>query len=126
MPEKKKVKIKDLEEIEIISAPRISPDGKKVVFVHTEIDFEEDEYINHLWIVDADEGKPYQFTSGRGKDKNPSWSPDGKHILFTSTPLAKEEEAKKPKPQIYVIPVDGGEARQLTEMKEGVESPEWS
>lgn len=126
MPEKKKVEIRDLEEIEIISAPMISPDGKKVVFVHTEMNFEEDEYINHLWIADTDEGEPYQFTASRGKDKNPSWSPDGKHILFTSTPPSKEEEEKKPKTQIYVIPVDGGEARQLTEMKEDVESPEWS
>lgn len=122
MPEKKRVEIRDLGELEIVSAPRISPDGSKVVFVHTRLDLEEDTYVNDLWMVDTKGGKPYQFTSGRGKDKNPSWSPDGKHILFTSTPPAKEDEKKT---QVYVIPVDGGEARQLTDLEEGVESPEW-
>jgi len=124
MPEMKKVDIKDLGEIKAISSPRISPDGSKIVFVHTEMDFEEDTYVNNLWMVDTDKGKPYQFTRGRGKDKNPSWSPDGKTIMFTSTPPAKEGEKKKT--QIYLIPVDGGEAQQLTDVEEGVESPEWN
>ena len=122
MPENK-VEILDLGEIQAVSTPRISPDGKKIVFVHTVMDFEEDTYKNNLWMVDTDKGKPYQFTSGRDKDKNPSWSPDGKHIMFTSTPSAKEGEKKKP--QIYIIPVDGGEAQQLTDVDEGAESPEW-
>jgi dipeptidyl aminopeptidase/acylaminoacyl peptidase len=123
MPEKKNVEIKDLRAFKIVSSPRISPDGTKIVFVHTEMNFDEDTYINNLWMVDTNKGKPYQFTAGRGKDKNPSWSPDGKQIMFTSTPPANEEEKRKT--QIYIIPVDGGEARQLTEMEEGVETPEW-
>jgi dipeptidyl aminopeptidase/acylaminoacyl peptidase len=123
MPEKKRVEIRDLDEIKMVSAPRISPDGSKVVFVHTELDFEEDAYVSDLWMVDTKDGKPQQFTAGRGKDKNPSWSPDGKHIMFTSTPPAKEGEKKKT--QIYILPVDGGEARQVTEVEVGVESPEW-
>jgi dipeptidyl aminopeptidase/acylaminoacyl peptidase len=123
MPKKKNVEINDLGKIKILSSPRISPDGNKVVFVHTQMDFEEDTYVNNLWMVDTARGKPYQFTSGRGKDKNPSWSPDGKYIMFTSTPPSNEEGKKKP--QLFIIPVDGGEARQLTEMEEGVENPEW-
>jgi dipeptidyl aminopeptidase/acylaminoacyl peptidase len=123
MPEKNKVEIRDLGKIKIVGAPRISPDGSKIVFVHTEMDFEEDTYLNNLWMVDTEKGKPYQFTSGRGKDKNPSWSPDGKHIMFTSTPPNNDGEKKKT--QIYIIPVDGGEARQLTDLEKGVESPEW-
>jgi dipeptidyl aminopeptidase/acylaminoacyl peptidase len=123
MADKKKVEIKDLSRIIAISDPRISPDGKKVVFVHTKLDFEEDTYLNNLWIVNTKKGKPRQFTSGRSKDKNPSWSPDGKYIMFTSIPYDKEGNKKKR--QIFVIPVDGGEARQLTDIEEGVESPEW-
>ena len=123
MPEKKKVEISDLGEFKIISSPRISPDGSRIVFVHTELNFDEDTYDNNLWMVDAVKGKPHQFTAGRGKDKNPSWSPDGKHVMFTSTPQAKKDEKKKT--QIFIIPVDGGEAQQLTDLEEGVESPEW-
>ena len=123
MPNKKTVEIRDLEEIKIVSSPRISPDGKKVVFVLTDVNFEDDSYHNTLW-VDTETGNPRQFTGGRDKDNNPSWSPDGKHIMFTSNPPSKEGDKKKK--QIYVIPFDGGEARLLTDVEEGVENPEWS
>lgn len=124
MADKRSVEIRDLGEITMVSAPKISPDGKRVIFVHTKMDFEEDTYHNHLWMADLESKKTYQFTSGRGKDKNPSWSPDGKQIMFTSTPPAKGDEKKKT--QVYVMDVDGGEARQVTDVEEGVESPQWS
>ncbi|RLG97144.1 hypothetical protein DRO27_00705, partial [Candidatus Bathyarchaeota archaeon] len=44
--------------------------------------------------------------------------------MFTSTPPAKGDEKKKT--QVYVMDVDGGEARQVTDFKEGVESLQWS
>jgi dipeptidyl aminopeptidase/acylaminoacyl peptidase len=124
MADKRSVEIRDLGEYVAVSAPKISPDGKKVIFVHTKMDFEEDTYHNNLWMADLEAKKTYQFTGGRGKDKNPSWSPDGKQIMFTSTPPAKGD--KKKKSQVYVIDVDGGEARQVTDVEKGVESPQWS
>jgi dipeptidyl aminopeptidase/acylaminoacyl peptidase len=124
MSKKRSVEIRDLGEITAVSAPRISPDGKRVIFVHTNMDFEENTYHNHLWMADLESKKTYQFTGGRGKDKNPSWSPDGKQIMFTSTPPAKGDEKKKN--QVYVMDVDGGEARQVTDVEEGVESLQWS
>jgi dipeptidyl aminopeptidase/acylaminoacyl peptidase len=125
MAAKKLVEITDLDKIKAVSSPRISPDGSKVVFVHTRMDFEKDEYINDLWMADLEYGKVYQYTSGRHKDKNPLWSPDGKSILFTSTSPKKEGEEKK-KPQLYIINTAGGEARQVTDIEGGVESPRWS
>ncbi len=124
MADKRNVEIRDLGEITAVSAPKISPDGKKIIFVHTKMDFEEDTYINNLWMADLETKKTYQFTSGRGKDKNPQWSPDGKQIMFTSTPPVKGDE--KPKTQVYIIDVDGGEARKVTDVGKGVESPQWS
>jgi len=124
MADKRSVEIRDLAEITAVSAPRISPDGSKVIFVHTKMDLEEDTYHNHLWMADLETKKTHQFTGGRGKDKSPSWSPDGKQIMFTSTPPAKGDEKKKT--QVYVMDVDGGEARQVTDVEEGVESPRWS
>ncbi len=114
------MEIEDLFQFTGVSAPRISPDGEKIVFIHTKMDPEEDTYHSHLWMADLETKKNYQFTSSRGKDKNPSWSPDGDQIMFTST-LSDEE-----KPQLFIIKPSGGEARQITEIKEGVESPRWS
>ena len=125
MAKRKPVEVKDLFRLRMISDPRISPDGRSVAFVHTTLDYEKDEYRNDIWMADAKTGASEQFTSGRVKDKEPRWSPDGKRLLFTSTPPAKDGEEKK-KPQIYVIPFDGGEARKLTDLKLGVEAPRWS
>jgi dipeptidyl aminopeptidase/acylaminoacyl peptidase len=122
---RKPVVIKDLFRLRMVSDPRISPEGKRVAFVHTSFDYEKDEYMSDIWMADTKTGESTQFTSGRGKDKEPRWSPDGKRLLFTSTPLTKEGEEKN-KPQLYVIPFAGGEARRLTDVKLGVEAPKWS
>jgi dipeptidyl aminopeptidase/acylaminoacyl peptidase len=124
MARKRNVEVRDLMRIRMVSDPQISPDGRRVAFVHTSIDYKKDEYVSDLWLADLETGRVDQFTSGRGKDKNPGWSPDGRSLLFTSKPPTKEEEKKKP--QLYVIPVDGGEARLLTDMEGGVEAPRWS
>jgi dipeptidyl aminopeptidase/acylaminoacyl peptidase len=121
----KPVVIKDLFKLRMVSDPRISPEGRRVAFVHTSFDYEKDEYLSDIWMADAKTGESTQFTSGRGKDKGPRWSPDGKRLLFTSTLPAKEGEEKN-KPQLYVIPVAGGEARRFTDLKLGVEAPKWS
>ena len=125
MAKRKPVEVKDLFRLRMVSDPRISPDGRSVAFVHTTFDYEKDEYVSDIWMADAKTGASTQFTSGRGKDKGPRWSPDGKRLIFTSTPPTKEGEEKK-KPQLYVIQIDGGEARKLTDLKLGVEAPRWS
>ena len=125
MADLKRVEIMDLAKIRAVSSPQISPEGGTAVFVHTVMDFEEDEYMGDLWVADLVSGEARQFTSGRRKDGNPRWSPDGRRILFTSKPPSKEGEERK-KAQLYVIDVDGGEARQLTDMEKGVEAPRWS
>jgi len=125
MADLKRVEIMDLAKIRAVSSPQISPDGGSAVFVHTVMDFEKDEYMGDLWVADLETGEARQFTSGRRKDGNPRWSPDGRRILFTSKPPVKEDEEKK-KAQLYVIDVDGGEARQLTDLEKGVEGPRWS
>ena len=125
LTKKNPVEIDDLFKIKMISDPQISPDGNKALYVHTIMDIEKNDYLSDLWIANLEKRKVTQFTSGRSKDKNPKWSPDGSQILFTSTPPKKDNEEKK-KPQLYVINVAGGEARQLTDLEGGVESPSWS
>jgi len=125
LAKKKLVEVKDLFRLRMVSDPRISPDGRKVAFVHTTFDYEKDEYMSDIWVADVKTGISAKFTSGRGKDKEPRWSPEGKRLIFTSTTPVKEGEEKK-KTQLYVIPIDGGEARKLTDLKLGVEAPKWS
>jgi dipeptidyl aminopeptidase/acylaminoacyl peptidase len=52
---------------------------------------------------------------------NPQWSPDGKYLSFTAM---RGENARS---QIWVLNrITGGEAQQLTEVKQGVGNYEWS
>jgi len=64
-------------------------------------------------------GEARQLTTGTASEWNPQWSPDGNQIAFIST--------RGGPPQVYVSPVDGGEARPLTFLKRGVGGvPLWS
>src|SRR6266702_2437786 len=64
----------------------------------------------------------------------PRISPDGQRVAFVSEregePVGKDEEEQKKhgkgKPQVWLIPTDGGEARQLTFMEHGASNPVWS
>jgi dipeptidyl aminopeptidase/acylaminoacyl peptidase len=124
MASKRNVKVRDLMGLQMISDPQISPTGDGVAFVHTTMDYDKDEYVSDIWIVNVKTGKTTKFTSGRGKDKHPRWSPNGQNLLFTSIPPGGDEDRKKS--QLYVIPLEGGEAQKLTDIEGGVESPRWS
>ncbi|MEZ4641346.1 MAG: hypothetical protein R3E31_01150 [Chloroflexota bacterium] len=50
----------------------------------------------------------------------PRWSPDGRQIAFLSIAKMKKQ------PQIYLIAVDGGEARPLTDLKGQLANYKWS
>jgi Tol biopolymer transport system component len=104
----------DLTRLRGVSDPQISPDGRRVAFVVTTASEERDEYLSNIWVVGADGGEPHRFTTGPTRDTHPRWSPDGKWLAFVS------DRGSKKKSQLYAMPVDGGEAIQLTDLASGV------
>ncbi|HJT36908.1 MAG TPA: S9 family peptidase, partial [Actinomycetota bacterium] len=103
-----------------VGDPRVSPDGSTVAYTVVRIDRDKNSYASAIWLVPADGSRaPQRLTSGTKKDSAPRWSPDGRSIAFTST--RDKDEA-----QLYVIAVDGGEARRLTDMKEAIGDVAWS
>jgi len=101
-----------------ISAARISPDGKYVAYTATQTNWEENEFVQQIWIAVTATGERYQLTRGKKSSTGPEWSPDSRRLAFVS-----DRDGKR---QIYVIAPTGGEAQQLTAEEQGVGSIAWS
>ncbi len=116
------VRVEDLRRFVFVSDPQVSPDGGRVAFVHTRIDYAGDRYVKHIWMWDRETGRVEQFTYGSGSDSYPRWSPDGRWLLF----LSSKRQPEKKKAQLWVIPTSGGEARLVADVEDGVMTPMWA
>jgi dipeptidyl aminopeptidase/acylaminoacyl peptidase len=125
------ITIEDLYQMKFLSRPRISPDGRQVAYVVTRIDERKHEYRSAIWLSSIDGSAARRFSAESGHSSDPAWSPDGRWLAFVSDREGdvSDKEAKnrgKGKPQIWLIPTNGGEAHQLTFMEHGASSPVWS
>ena len=109
----------DLYHFKWVADPRISPDGKQVAYVLVTVDSAHKGYETSIWSVPTDaSSQPRRLTSGN-RDAAPRWSPDSRTIAFVRA-------AEKGGPQIYLLSMAGGEARQLTDAPRGTSAPVWS
>jgi dipeptidyl aminopeptidase/acylaminoacyl peptidase len=118
--DKRPMQVDDLFKFKRVADPQISPDGTRVVYQVTSVDLDANKSSTALWVAAVDRKTPPKpLTSPAGKsDKHPRWSPDGKRILFESNRSGSS--------QLWVIDLDGGEARQLTEISTGANNAVWS
>jgi len=79
---------------------------------------------SHLFLLDLHDpsAAPRQLTRGRRLDHSPTLSPDGSRIAFVRGTDNDDSSSQ----QVWVMPVDGGEARPVTNLPHGAESPQWS
>ena len=106
--------------------PKISPDGKRVVYELQKTNWEDNAFDRNLWIVDIAAGESHALTSAKKSSTNPVWSPDGKWIAFLSDRPGQITGTPEGKKQLYVIPADGGEAQQLTKLESDVNDLVWA
>src|SRR5436190_23472944 len=77
--------VDDVLDLVQVSAPKMSPDGRHVLYTKSELaPWKDNTRRSTIWIVDADGARARQFL-GSDKDRNPSWSPDGSRIAFLSS-----------------------------------------
>src|SRR5690348_8905475 len=79
VPQKKHpLTFEDLMAVKRISDPQISPDGRLVAYVETDVDVDANRNISNIWIVPTAGGEPRRLTLGSDSSSRPRWSPDGK------------------------------------------------
>ncbi len=105
-------------EMETVSGPEISPDGRHVLFTRGWVDRMEDRTRTNLWIAEADGSRMRQLTSGTWSDFSPVWSPDGRRIAFLSDRAGSS--------QIHILWLDTGETTQLTHLEQTPHALRWS
>ncbi|HEY0537308.1 MAG TPA: serine hydrolase [Actinoallomurus sp.] len=109
--------IDHLTAIAVPEQPALSPDGDQILYVLRGSDADSDRNVRSLWRVGARSGPPRRLTHNEA-DSSPAWSPDGTRVAFL--------RAQEGPPQIWLLPVDGGEAEQLTTLPLGAGAPVWS
>src|SRR5260221_3175932 len=109
----------DLYKFTWIADPEISPDGSTVAFVEVTVNEKDNKYESSLYSVPAAGAAPPVRITGGTRDTTPRWSPDGLWLGFV-------RPGEKDTPQIFLLPMRGGEARALTDLPKGAGGPVWA
>ncbi len=116
----------DLRTLVGVTTPAISPDGKRAVVVVTRIDWNDDRYDRELDVIDLATHARRTLTYDRKGLSSPRWSPDGSMLAFIADARpASPAPASEAEAQVFVMPMDGGDARPVTKAGAGVEQFAW-
>ena len=104
--------VTDLFNLQMIQSAQISPNGRFVAFVVSSYNEAEDADNHHIWLYNRATDSSRQITFGKHTHANPIWSPDGSSLAFISS--------RSGKGQLFLLSMEGGEARPLTDLEQGV------
>ena len=129
-------KLSDLRNIIGLSDPQVSPDGREIAVVVSTPDWKSDKASHEIDLVDVATGARRPLTHYRTDISSPRWSPDGTRLAFIAadtTPAAPAaaddkhhaDDGEKHN-QVFVLPMDGGDALRVTDAARDVASFAWS
>lgn len=103
-----------------VAETEMAPDGEQVAYVIRKpiMEGETSEYRSHIYLASVDGTMNRQYTRGDHSTWSPQFSPDGAQLAFLSD--------RSDTPQVWVMPVDGGEAYPVTDAETGVNDFQWA
>ncbi|MER2064204.1 MAG: S9 family peptidase, partial [Alkalibacterium sp.] len=113
----KSITSESLFDLKNVSQPLVH--GDRLFYLETRTDKDKNSYLTSAWSLNK---KTHERVEWISEELNPSQleiSPNEKWLSFLSAAEGK-------KPQVYIMPLEGGGATSLTEEKEGVSTYEWT
>ena len=113
------LELSDIRHVVTYGSVSIAPDARRVVAIERRPDYKENRILSHLVLIDVKTRAKRVLTPDRKSVQSPIWSPSGDRIAFMSA------GGEKKTPQVWVLPVDGGEAERVTDEERGVGGFTW-
>ena len=99
-----------------VTEPALSQDGQQVAYVRTTTDLQTGRRNGDVYLVAADGASPPKLlVGGNASESTPQFLRDGRQIAFISS--------RDGAPQVYIVPLSGGEPRKVTSLSAGVQPP---
>jgi Tol biopolymer transport system component len=111
----------DMQQMRQVGNETPSPDGKWMLYTLSTPDWKEAKRQTDIYLVSLQQGVASTKQMTYTKEKNetsPRWAHDGSFFVFLSNREAPESSAARN--QLYMMRPDGGEARRISDAKEGV------
>jgi dipeptidyl aminopeptidase/acylaminoacyl peptidase len=118
LPQKKAFTIEDLYKIKSVGSAVISNDGKQFLFTVTNYDLPKSNSNTEVYLSNIDGSNQRKITNNKAADFSPIWDKDSKGFYFVSYRTGSS--------QLFYLPLNGGEARQITDFYMGINSPKIS
>lgn len=110
----------------------LAADGRLAAWARTSIATLDgvEKAISNVWISRLADGVSRQLTRGTDQVSQIAFAPDSRHLAFLSTrdlpaDLEKISEGEEAKPQLWVIPLTGGEALAVTHHRRPIRDFSW-
>ncbi|MDQ6825112.1 MAG: hypothetical protein M3007_06595, partial [Candidatus Eremiobacteraeota bacterium] len=116
--DQKKLRPDDIYRLRVVNEVCLSPDSRQAAITIAFADGDKDEYRSAIALVDVKTGTLRNVTPEDKKSWSPQFSPDGSNLAFLSD--------RSGVPQLWILPLSGGEPEQRTFFKSGVSNQRWS
>ena len=103
-----------LEALGRVSDPKVSPDGKKILFGISYESVEQNKSNNDLYLIDVDGKNLTRITYTPKSESCFSWFDGGQSVVF----MYPDDNGK---PQVWIMKADGTERKQLSFVEKGIE-----
>ncbi len=110
------------------SSPVISPDAQRVVFTLRSADLQNSKWLTQVYLLTAADKRVHALTTATAGSFSPAWSPSGSAVSFLSTREFLDDSLKRHSgtSQLFLLPMDGGEAQALTTLDNSIDEYAWS